>query len=83
MTQQVVRAASRIAAGSVETLRLENLDIYRDWGGPLDYVEVMWRMLQGDAARDFVIATGRTASVDYFVANAFNFFGLDWRQHVL
>ena len=82
VTQKVVRAASRIAAGSAETLRLGNLDIYRDWGWAPDYVEVMWRMLQADAARDFVIATGRTVSLEYFVANAFGFFGLDWRQHV-
>jgi GDPmannose 4,6-dehydratase len=83
VTQKVVRAASRIAEGSIETLRLGNLDIHRDWGWAPDYVEVMWRMLQEDVARDFVIATGRTVSLEYFVANAFSFFGLDWHEHVL
>ena len=82
VTQKVVRAASRIAAGSAETLHLGNLDIHRDWGWAPDYVEVMWRMLQQDVAQDFVIATGRTVSLEYFVANVFGFFGLEWRLHV-
>lgn len=82
VTQKVVRAASRIAAGSGERLRLGNLDVHRDWGWAPEYVEVMWRMLQRDAAEDFVIATGRTVSLEYFVERSFAFHGLDWRAHV-
>jgi len=33
VTQKIVRAASRIARGSGETLTLGNLDIERDWDG--------------------------------------------------
>lgn len=82
VTQKVVQAACRIAAGSGETLTLGNLDIQRDWGWAPEYVEVMWRMLQQDDLRDFVIATGRTVSLEYFVQRAFEHFGLDWRKHV-
>jgi GDPmannose 4,6-dehydratase len=82
VTQKIVRAASRIAAGSGELLRLGNLDIHRDWGWAPEYVEVMWRMLQQDAADDYVIATGRTESLRYFVQRAFAHFDLDWSRHV-
>ncbi len=81
VTQKIVRSASRIAAGSGETLTLGNLDIHRDWGLASDYVEVMWRMLQQNQLDDFVIATGRSVSLEYFVARAFEFYGMDWRDH--
>ncbi len=82
VTQKIVRAARRIAAGSGERLRLGNLDIKRDWGWAPEYVEAMWRMLQQPRATDYVIATGITSSLQEFVAAAFAAVGLDWRDHV-
>jgi GDPmannose 4,6-dehydratase len=82
VTQKIVRAAARIAAGSPETLSLGNLDIHRDWGWAPEYVDAMWRMLQGAEPEDLVIATGRTVSLKYFVERAFAHFRLDWGQHV-
>jgi GDPmannose 4,6-dehydratase len=82
VSQKIVRAASRIAAGDTTPLRLGNLDIHRDWGWAPDYVEVMWRMLQHSVADDYVIATGRTVSLEYFVQRAFAHFGLEWRRYV-
>jgi GDPmannose 4,6-dehydratase len=81
VTQKIIRAACRIAGGSAEVLTLGNLDIHRDWGWAPDYVEVMWLILQQEQLGDFVIATGRSVSLEYFVSRAFNHFGLDWRTH--
>ena len=39
-------------------------------------------MLQEQTPDDFVIATGRTVSLEYFVSRVFQNFGLDWRKHV-
>lgn len=82
VTQKVVGAARRIAAGSRERLRLGRLDIARDWGWAPDYVAAMHLMLQQDSARDYVIATGRTHTLQDFVATAFGELGLDWTEHV-
>ena len=81
VTQKIVQAARRIAAGTGEPLKLGNLEIDRDWGWAPDYVEAMWLMLQRDIPEDFVVATGRTVSLEYFVKAAFAHFGLDWREH--
>jgi len=81
VTQKVVRAACRIAAGSGEKLQLGNIQVQRDWGWAPEYVEAMWRMLQQKTAEDFVIATGQTHSLEDFVAAAFAAVGLDWRKH--
>ena len=82
VTQKIVRAACRIASGGDQTLSLGNLDIHRDWGWAPEYVEVMWLMLQQEQLDDFVIATGRSVSLEYFVSRAFEHFGLSWRAHV-
>lgn len=59
-----------------------NLDAVRDWGYAPEYVEGMWRMLQGDRPRDYVLATGRSFTVRDFVVAAFEHAGLDWEKHV-
>jgi GDPmannose 4,6-dehydratase len=82
VTRKIVDAAARIASGADETLTLGNIAVRRDWGWAPEYVDAMWRMLQQDTAEDFVIATGRTHSLEEFVATAFARFDLDWRDHV-
>lgn len=82
VTQKIVSGAARIARGEQQDLVLGNLNIDRDWGWAPEYVEVMWRMLQQEVPQDFVIATGRTVSLEYFVERTFANFGLDWRRHV-
>jgi GDPmannose 4,6-dehydratase len=82
VTQKIVRAACRIAAGSKERLALGRLDIQRDWGWAPEYVEAMWKMLQQQQPDDFVIATGETQALQDFVAAAFAEVNLDWRDHV-
>jgi GDPmannose 4,6-dehydratase len=80
VTQKIVRAAARIAAGSKEHLRLGNMGVRRDWGWAPEYVEAMWRIVQQDQPDDFVIATGRSESLEYFTERAFAYFDLDWHD---
>ena len=82
VTRKIVSAAVRIAAGSRERLQLGNVDIERDWGWAPEYVVAIHRMLQIDAAQDFVVATGRTVSLVHFVERAFAEVGLGWHAHV-
>ena len=82
VTRKIVAGAADIAAGRADHLTLGRLDIARDWGWAPEYVDAMWRMLAGDTPRDYVIATGQTSKLQDFVAEAFAFHGLDWRDHV-
>jgi len=83
VTQKIVKAVKRIGNGSGEKLRLGRLDISRDWGWAPEYVDAMWRMLQLDEPEDFVIATGKTYSLNDFVSHAFKVQGLNWQDHVI
>ncbi len=83
VTKKIINAAKAIANGSREQLVLGRLDIARDWGWAAEYVEAMWLMLQRDQPDDFVIATGKTHTLEEFVAEAFSALDLDWRDHVI
>jgi len=83
VTRKVVDAAVRIARGSSEKLILGRLDISRDWGWAPEYVDAMWRMLQQEQPREYVIATGVTTSLEEFVCAVFSQLNLNWRDHVI
>jgi GDPmannose 4,6-dehydratase len=83
VTRKIVSAACRISRGAVEKLHLGRLDIVRDWGWAPEYVEAMWRMLQVDTPDDFVIATGKSVTLEEFVTRAFESVNLDWRDFVV
>jgi GDPmannose 4,6-dehydratase len=40
-------------------------------------------MLQQEMPQDFLVATGRTVSLEYFVQRSFEFFNLDLSKHTL
>ena len=82
VTQKIVAAACRIAAGSDEKLKLGNTSVQRDWGWAPEYVEAMWLMLQQDRAEDFIVATGVTYALQDLVQEVFACVDLDWREHV-
>lgn len=82
VTKKIVSAACRVSAGSDEVLKLGNIEVKRDWGWAPEYVEAMWLMLQQDAPRDYVIATGKQFSLQDFVREAFKCVNLSWEDHV-
>jgi len=82
VTRKIVAAAVRISRGSGERLRLGNLSVQRDWGWAPEYVEAMWTMLQQEKPESYVIATGRSHTLEEFVDCAFAAVDLMWRDHV-
>jgi GDPmannose 4,6-dehydratase len=82
VTKKIISTVCRIAEGSKEILELGNIDIRRDWGWAPEYVEVMWRILNEENQRDYVIATGKSLSIREFIKIAFNHVNLDWSSHV-
>ena len=82
VTRKVTNTVARIKRGQAKELRLGNLEARRDWGFAGDYVDAMWRMLQRDEPRDYVIGSGETHSVRELCEVAFGHVGLDWQRYV-
>ncbi len=83
VTRKITNAVARIHLGLQDSISLGTLDAKRDWGYAGDYVKAMWAMLQQDEPDDYVVATGKTHSVEDFLAQAFAEVGIeDWRPYV-
>ncbi|HWO75366.1 MAG TPA: GDP-mannose 4,6-dehydratase [Bacillus sp. (in: firmicutes)] len=83
VTRKITDGVAKIKLGLQNELRLGNLEAKRDWGFAGDYVKAMWLMLQQEVPDDYVIATGETHTVKDFIEIAFQYVGLDWRNHVV
>jgi len=83
VTRRITDGVARIKLGLARELSLGNLEAKRDWGHARDYVRAMWLMLQQREPGDYVVATGRNASVREFCELAFGYVGLDYHDHVV
>ncbi len=83
VTRKITDGVARIKLDLARELSLGNLDAKRDWGHAADYVEAMWRMLQQNAGDDYVVGTGRTATIHEFCKLAFGHVGLNYEEHVV
>ncbi len=83
VTRKVTHHAAMIKLEMAKEIRIGNLESQRDWGFAGDYVRAMWLMLQQDKPDDFVVATGKTHSVERLLEVAFGHVGLNWRDYTV
>ena len=83
VTRKITHAVAKIKKGSKEKLKLGNINAKRDWGHAKDYVKAMWLMLQQESPSDYVIGTGKEYSVEQFAEKAFNYAGLNYKDHIV
>ena len=83
VTRKITDGVARIKLGLARELSLGNMNAQRDWGHAADYVDAMWRMVQQDEGDDYVIGTGRTATIHEFCRLAFGHVGLNYEDHVV
>lgn len=77
VTRKITRGLNMILKGETDRLVMGNIDAKRDWGHAKDYVEGMWRMLQSDEPKDYVLSTNEFHSVREFIEKAFALKGFD------
>jgi GDPmannose 4,6-dehydratase len=83
VTRKITAGVAAISRGAASTLTLGNLAATRDWGWAPDFVDAMVLAARAGTARDYVVATGESHSVEEFVAAAFRCVGIDdWSAYV-
>ena len=82
VTRKITQAVAMIKLKKQKYLELGNLEAQRDWGYAPEYIEAMWLMLQQKKPDDYVVGTGKTYSIKYFVENAFDIVGLKYQKYV-
>ncbi|WP_415408729.1 GDP-mannose 4,6-dehydratase [Synechococcus sp. A10-1-5-9] len=82
VTMKIVRGAHDISCKKKSILKLGNLAVVRDWGWAPEYIDAIIALMNMDAPRDIIIATGKSITLQNFAAEIFSFFNLSIKDYV-
>ena len=77
VTRKIILGLVKIINNDLKCLELGNIYAKRDWGYAKEYVSAMWKMLQKKKPKDYVISTGKTYSIKYFINLATKYLNLE------
>jgi len=84
VTRKITMAVAKIVAGTQSVLELGAIEVARDWGWAPDYVRGMQLMVAADSPSDYVLATGISHRLSFFIDRAFAAAGIgDWSKLVI
>jgi GDPmannose 4,6-dehydratase len=82
ITKGVARIYDAIKNGrSFEPIELGNLDAKRDWSDSEDFVDGVWKMLNQQSPKDYVLSSDETHSIREFIEIAFKETGIEGVWH--
>jgi len=82
VTQKIVNGVCDIYYGNRKFLYLGDINAKIDWGYAKDYVEMAWKIMQQKKPDFFIIASGKTNSVESFAKKCFSYVGLDYKKYL-
>lgn len=84
VTRRVTMGVARISAGLQDVLELGDIEVARDWGWAPDYARAMRLMIAADQPKDYLLATGISHRLSFFIKQAFKAVGIhDWSRFVV
>ncbi len=82
VTRKITKAVARIFYGKQKLLYLGNIKAKIDWGYAKDYVKAAYKIMQLSKPEVFIIATGKSYSVEHFVKKCFGYVGLNYKKYL-
>lgn len=76
VTRKITKSVARIKYSKQDFFEIGNLNAKRDWGYAPEYVEAMWKMLQQDVPKNYVLSTGENHSVREWIEQCFAYAGI-------
>jgi len=83
LSKKVADTLVAIKQGRESRLEVGSLDAQVDWGYAPDYTQAMQLILSAELPDDFIIATGKTHTVQDMIEIAARYLDLDWRRVVV
>jgi GDPmannose 4,6-dehydratase len=82
ITKGVARIYHAIKNSQIfQPIELGNLDARRDWSDSEDFVDGVWKMLNQESPKDYILASDETHSIREFVEKAFNYANVEGYWH--
>ena len=82
VTRKITRSVARIYYGKQKNLLLGDIKAKIDWGYAKEYMEAAYKIMQLPKPDVFVIASGKSYSVEYFAKKCFQYVGLNYKNYL-
>jgi len=83
VVKKILNSAIKIKMGLQKgPIKVGNLAIQRDWGYAPAYVEAMWRILQTNAAEDYLICSGEVTSLQSLLETILSKLDLEYHKTI-
>ena len=83
VTRKITKSAARIFYGKQKNIQLGDISARIDWGYAKDYVEVAYNIMQTKKPDYFIIGSGKSFTVEYFLKKSFDYIGLDYKKYLV
>jgi len=83
VTRKITKSVSKIFYQKQKKLKLGNIKTKIDWGYAKDYVEIAHKITQLKEPDLFIIGSGKTYSIEYFVKKCFQYVGLNYKKYIV
>ena len=82
VTRKITKSVAKIYHGKQKKIQLGDIKAKIDWGYAKDYVEVAYKIMQLKNPDFFVIGSGKSFSVEYFLKKSFEYVGLNYKNYL-
>ena len=82
VTRKITKSVAKIYHGKQKKIQLGDIKAKIDWGYAKDYVEVAYQIMQLKNPDFFVIGSGKSFSVEYFLKKSFEYVGLNYKNYL-
>ena len=82
VTRKITKSVSRIYYGKQKKLYLGDIKAKIDWGYARDYVRAAYQIMQLSKPDVFIIGSGASYTVEYFVKRCFQYVGLNYKKYL-
>ena len=86
VTRKVTKGVAKIVKSLIEgkpfeSIELGNVDTKRDWSDAEDFVDGIWKMLNQETPKEYVLSSNETHTIKEFVWYAFKAAGIEGAWH--
>ncbi|HCN84411.1 MAG TPA: epimerase [Sphingobacteriaceae bacterium] len=83
VSQKIVKAVKRIAAGSSEKIEMGNINVEKEWAFAGDIAKGILKLVEQDDLFEAVIGSGKAYSIREWIEICFSLIGKDWKEYVI
>tara|TARA_B100000886_G_scaffold278399_1_gene202410 strand:- start:3666 stop:4685 length:1020 start_codon:yes stop_codon:yes gene_type:complete len=77
LIKKIIVGLLKIINKKQNIIQIGNIYTRRDWGYAKDYTKIIWKMMQKNKPKDFIIATGKSYTIKEFIDIAAKLLNLD------